>query len=160
MSRNTAPQIDSFDRKILQIIAADGRITVTDLSRQIGLSKTPCQMRLKRLEETGVITGYRALLDPIKLGLDLIAFVEVKLSDTRDAALNEFNNQVNGIGEIEQCHMIAGSYDYLLKVRAQNMSDYRRILGEVISALPHVANTSTFVSMEAVKDTLFEGPTQ
>lgn len=158
MSSTYLTKIDSFDRKILQAIASDGRITVTDLAKKIGLSKTPCQIRLKRLEETGVITGYRALLDPVKLGLDHIAFVEVKLNDTRDSALREFNTEVTRIAEIEQCHMIAGSYDYLLKVRAQNMSDYRRILGEVISALPHVANTSTFVSMEAVKDTMFEGP--
>ena len=152
--------IDSFDRKILQVIASDGRITVTDLARKIGLSKTPCQMRLKRLEETGVIMGYRALLDPVKLGLDHIAFVEVKLTDTRDAALSCFNKKVGKVPEIEQCHMIAGNYDYLLKVRAQNMTDYRRILGEVISALPYVANTSTYVSMEAVKDAPFEGPAQ
>ena len=160
MADSETHSIDSFDRKILQLIASDGRITVTDLAKKIGLSKTPCQMRLKRLEESGVITGYRALLDPIKLGLDHIAFVEVKLRDTRDFALREFNRQVCKIPEIEQCHMIAGSYDYLLKVRAQNMTEYRRILGEVISALPHVANTSTFVSMEAVKDTFFEGPSQ
>ena len=123
----------------------------------IGLSKTPCQMRLRRLENAGVITGYQAILDPVKLGLDHIAFVEVKLSDTTESALNEFNRCVTVLPEVEQCHMIAGNYDYLLKVRTQNMRDYRRILGEVISSLPYVANTSTFVSMEAVKDELFEG---
>jgi len=149
--------LDDYDRKILHAISADGRISVTDLARKIGLSKTPCQLRLRRLEERGVITGYQAILDPVKLGLDHIAFVEVKLSDTRESALREFNIQVTGLPEVEQCHMIAGSYDYLLKVRTQNMQDYRRILGEVISSLPHVANTSTFVSMEAVKDKLFEG---
>ncbi|MEM9279109.1 MAG: Lrp/AsnC family transcriptional regulator [Pseudomonadota bacterium] len=149
--------LDDYDRKILRAISADGRISVTDLAKEIGLSKTPCQLRLKRLEERGVITGYQAILDPVKLGLDHIAFVEVKLDDTREAALTEFNRRVTALPEVEQCHMIAGSYDYLLKVRTQNMRDYRRILGEVISSLPHVANTSTFVSMEAVKDELFEG---
>lgn len=150
-------RLDDYDRKILKYISTDGRISVTDLAKKIGLSKTPCQLRLKRLEESGVITGYQAMLDPVKLGLDHIAFVEVKLHDTRDSALREFNQTVKSISEIEQCHMIAGSYDYLLKIRTQNMRDYRRILGEVISNLPYVANTSTFVSMEAVKDELFEG---
>ena len=149
--------LDDYDRKILRKISSDGRVSVTDLAKEIGLSKTPCQMRLRRLEEQGIITGYQAILDPVKLGLDHIAFVEVKLNDTREAALSAFNRQVTALAEVEQCHMIAGSYDYLLKVRTQNMRDYRRILGEVISSLPHVANTSTFVSMEAVKDELFEG---
>ncbi|MGI9350426.1 MAG: Lrp/AsnC family transcriptional regulator [Rhizobiaceae bacterium] len=149
--------LDDYDRKILRSISSNGRISVTELAKEIGLSKTPCQMRLRRLEEQGIITGYQAILDPIKLGLDHIAFVEVKLNDTREAALKEFNKRVTALAEVEQCHMIAGSYDYLLKVRTHNMRDYRRILGEVISSLPHVANTSTFVSMEAVKDELFEG---
>ncbi|MEM9330297.1 MAG: Lrp/AsnC ligand binding domain-containing protein [Pseudomonadota bacterium] len=149
--------LDDFDRKILHIVSANGRISVTELAKKIGLSKTPCQMRLKRLEKAGVIVGYQAILDPVKLGLDHIAFVEVKLSDTTESALSEFNRCVTVLPEVEQCHMIAGSYDYLLKVRTQNMRDYRRILGEVISSLPHVANTSTYVSMEAVKDELFEG---
>jgi len=150
-------ELDKYDRKILTTISAEGRITVTDLANRIGLSKTPCQMRLKRLEKTGVITGYHALLDPIKLGLDHIAFVEVKLNDTRESALQAFNKEVITIHEIEQCHMIAGNYDYLLKVRTQSINDYRRVLGEVISSLPHVASTSTFVSMQAVKETGFEG---
>lgn len=150
--------LDVFDRKILKTIATEGRITVTELASRIGLSKTPCQMRLKRLEQSGVITGYRALLDPVKLGLDHIAFVEVKLNDTRETALREFNEKVKLLPEVEQCHMIAGHYDYLLKVRTQNIADYRRVMGELISALPHVANTSTFVSMEAVKETFFDGP--
>ena len=81
--------LDDYDRKILHAISANGRISVTDLARQIGLSKTPCQMRLRRLEERGIVTGYQAILDPVKLGLDHIAFVEVKLSDTRENALRE-----------------------------------------------------------------------
>lgn len=150
--------LDAFDRKILKIISGHGRITVTELANRIGLSKTPCQMRLKRLEQDGVITGYRALLDPVKLGLHHIAFVEVKLRDTREETLQQFNEKVSTLPEVEQCHMIAGHYDYLLKVRTHDIDEYRRVLGEAISALPHVENTSTFVSMEAVKETLFEGP--
>lgn len=155
--RESNLDLDSFDRSIVETVARDGRITITELARRVGLSKTPCQIRLRRLESSGVITGYRAMFDPVKLGLDHIAFVEVKLSDTRDAALKAFNEAVRQLPEIEQCHMIAGGYDYLLKVRSQNMADYRHVLGEKISALPHVSQTSTFVAMEAVKEDMFSG---
>ena len=147
------PGLDQFDQALLTILAEDGRISVADLARRIGLSKSPTQARLKRLEAEGVITGYRAMLDPIRLGLDHVAFVEVRLSDTREKALSEFNTAVRKIAQIEQAHMIASNFDYLLKVRTGSMSEYRAVLAEKISALPHVANTSTFVAMEAVKET-------
>jgi Lrp/AsnC family leucine-responsive transcriptional regulator len=146
--------LDRYDRAILREVSADGRITVTDLAQRIGLSKSPCQTRLRRLEAQGYITGYRAVLDAAKLGLQHIAFVEVKLSDTREAALAAFNRAVRAIPEVEQCHMVAGGFDYLLKVRTRDIADYRRVMGEKISTLPAVSHTSTFVSMEAVKEDL------
>lgn len=145
-------QLDVFDRKILTILRAEGRIPVTDLARRVGLSKTPCQNRLKRLQAEGFITGFRAVLDPAKVGRENVAFVEVRLEDTREPALSAFNAAVRAVPEIEQCHMIAGAFDYLLKVRTKGMADYRHVLGEVISTLPHVEQTSTHVSMQAVKD--------
>ncbi|MBO9397374.1 Lrp/AsnC ligand binding domain-containing protein [Shimia sp. R9_2] len=150
-SENVA--FDSYDRAILDVLSRDGRISITDLAREIGLSKTPTQARLRRMEREGVITGYRALLDPIRLGLDHVAFVEVKLSETRERALQAFNEAVAEVPEIEQAHMIASHFDYLLKVRTASMSAYRRVLGEKISALPYVASTSTYVAMQAVKET-------
>ncbi len=145
-------EIDRFDRAMLQILAEDGRITVTELAERIGLSKTPTQVRLTRLVERGIIMGFRAVIDPIRLGLDHIAFAEVKLSDTREQALREFNAAVRRIPEVEECHMIASSFDYLLKVRTSDIRRYRAVLGEKISSLPHVASTSTFVAMETVRD--------
>lgn len=145
-------EMDEFDRKILRVLAEDGRVTVTDLARQVGLSKTPCQVRLRRLIDSGVITGFRAVTDSAKLGLDHVAFAEVKLSDTRERALEEFNTAVRRIAEVEECHLIASSFDYLLKVRTADIRRYRIVLGEKISSLPHVASTSTFVAMETVKD--------
>lgn len=145
--------IDEFDRKILAILRKDGRITFTDLAEQVGLSKTPCQQRVKRLVENGVIVGFRAIIDPAKVGLDHVAFTEVKLSDTRETALKEFNAAVREIPEVEECHMIASSFDYLLKVRTADIRRYRIILGEKISSLPHVASTSTFVAMETISET-------
>lgn len=150
-------RLDRFDRAILTHLAAEGRLPVADLARRIGLSKSPTQARLRRLEADGVITGYRALIDPIRLGLDHVAFVEVRLRDTSEAALKAFNAAVARIPEVEQAHMIAGNFDYLLKVRTGSMADYRRVLGEAISALPHVAGTSTFVAMQAVKDEAMAG---
>ncbi len=144
--------LDGFDRNILDVISVEGRISVTDLSKRIGLSKSPTQARLRRLEETGVVRGYRALFDPIRLGRDHVAFVEVKLSDTRESALSVFNAAVLKIPEIEQCHLIAGAFDYLLKVRTSGMASYRLVLAERISTLPHVASTSTYVAMQAVKE--------
>lgn len=144
--------LDAIDRKILALLAADGRMSVAEISRQVNLSKTPCQTRMRRLEAEGYILGYRAVVDPKRMGLSHVAFVEVKLSDTRQAALAAFNKAVRALPEVEQAHMIASSFDYLLKVRTKDIVAYREVLGEKISALPHVAHTSTHVSMEAVKD--------
>jgi len=145
-------ELDPFDRKILDVLAVDGRISVTALAGKIGLSKSPTQARLRKLEEDGVIRGYRALFDPIRLGRDHVSFVEVKLTDTREVALAAFNKAVLAIPEIEQCHLIAGAFDYLLKVRTTGMTGYRAVLAEKISTLPHVANTSTYVAMQALKE--------
>ncbi|MCB5199813.1 Lrp/AsnC family transcriptional regulator [Loktanella sp. TSTF-M6] len=149
---NSTGDLDRFDAKILDVLAVDGRISVTALAERIGLSKSPTQARLRKLESDGVIRGYRALFDPIALGRDHVSFVEVKLSDTREAALRAFNDAVLAIPQIEQCHMIAGSYDYLLKVRTQGMTDYRAVLASFISTLPNVSGTSTYVAMQAVKE--------
>jgi len=149
---NSLGELDRIDRKILAELQAEGRLAITGLAERVGLSKTPCQQRVKRLEEAGFIRGYAALLDLEKLGAGHVAFVEVKLNDTRDQALAAFNKAVLRLPEVEQCHMIAGDFDYLLKVRTRDIADYRRVLGEALSALPHVANTSTFVVMESVKE--------
>ncbi len=150
----TTELLDRYDKKILAILETEGRLPITDIARRVGLSKSPCQVRVKRLQEIGVILGFRAVIDPAKLRLEHVAFVEVKLSDTSERALSAFNAAVQLLPEVEQCHMIAGAFDYLLKIRTRDMKSYRAVLGEKVSALPHVANTSTHVSMESVKDTL------
>lgn len=147
--------MDRIDRRILDEVMRDGRITITELADRVGLSKSPCQVRLARLIANGTIRGFRAVVDPAALQREHVAFVEVKLKDTSEAALQAFNRQVRQYPQIEQCHMIAGAFDYLLKVRTTDIREYRMVLGEVVSNLPHVANTSTHVSMEAVKDQLF-----
>ena len=148
----TEDQLDRIDRNILAVLSGDGRLSMAELSQRVGLSKTPVQTRVRRLEKEGYIRGYSAIIDRERMGEGHVAFVQVKLSDTRSAALDAFNRAVQGVPEIEQCHMMASSFDYLLKVRTTDIAAYRRVLGERISALPHVAQTSTFVAMETVKD--------
>jgi Lrp/AsnC family transcriptional regulator, leucine-responsive regulatory protein len=144
--------LDKIDMAILRELQKNARITVTELASRVGLSKTPCQIRMKRLEEQGFILGYIALIDQKKLGTKYVAFVQVSLSDTRTRALQAFNEAVRKVPEIEQCHMTAANFDYLLKVRTSDMDSYRAVLGEKISSLPYVTQTSTFVVMENVKD--------
>ncbi|KZK79192.1 Leucine-responsive regulatory protein [Pseudovibrio sp. W64] len=148
-------KLDDFDRKIVEELQKCGRITVTDLAKKVGLSKTPCQIRMKKLEDAGYILGYRAEVDHTKLGAGHIAFVQVKLNDTRSRSLEAFNAAAREIPEIEECHMIASGFDYLLKVRTRDIGSYRRVLGEKLSEMPYVAQTSTFVCMEQVKDRPF-----
>ncbi len=144
--------LDKFDQLIIKQLQMNARITVTELASRVGLSKTPCQIRMRRLEEQGFIMGYTALVNQTKLGLSHIAFAQVTLRDTTSKALAAFNAAAKSIPAVEQCHMIAGNFDYLLKVRTRDMAEYRRVLGEQISALPHVLQSSTFVVMESVKD--------
>ena len=149
----TGSDLDQFDRRILSALAEDGRMSVTDLAKRVGLSNTPCQLRLKRLLAEGYIEGFKAVLNPVKMGLDHVAFAEVKLTNTHEDALRAFNEAVKKIPEVEECHMIAGRFDYLLKIRTRDIRRYRHILGERISELPFVASTSTNVTMETVVDT-------
>jgi len=144
--------MDRTDLKIISELQKNARITVTELAARVGLSKTPCQVRMRRLEEEGYITGYTALINQGKLGRDHIAFVQVTLNNTGSKALAAFNEAVVRIAAVEQCHMIAGGFDYLLKIRTKDMASYRAVLGEEVSALPHVLQTTTFVVMENVKD--------
>lgn len=143
-------EIDPTNRKILRELVANARIPIAELARKVGLSKTPVALRIRQLETMGLITGYRAMLSPLKLGLTHVTFMQLRLSDTRQKALEQFNAQVRTIPEVEECYMIAGGFDYLLKVRSRDMVEFRRIMAERISALPHVSATSSFVAMEAV----------
>jgi Lrp/AsnC family leucine-responsive transcriptional regulator len=145
-------ELDQFDRKIIEALAEDGRISITDLAARVGLSKTPCQLRFRRLVSDGFIEGFKAVLSPSMMQLEHIAFVEVKLTNTTEEALRSFNEAVKKVKEVEECHMIASRFDYLLKVRTRDIGKYRRVLGEKISTLPHVASTSTNVAMETIKE--------
>lgn len=145
-------KLDKFDYAIIDLLKQDGRMTLSTLANNVGLSKSPCQSRVKRLEKEGIIIGYQARINYAKLDIEHIAFIQVTLTDTHTKALNEFNRAIKEIPEAEECHMMASSFDYLIKVRTKNMASYRLLLGETISNLPFVAQTSTFVVMENVKE--------
>ncbi|MFV0410942.1 MAG: Lrp/AsnC family transcriptional regulator [Paracoccus sp. (in: a-proteobacteria)] len=145
-------EIDAINRKILAELVANARIPVSELARKVGLSKTPVAQRIKQLEDMGLITGYRAILSPLSLGLTHVTYIEIRLTDTRQKALEQFNSAVRAISEIEECYMIAGGFDYLIKVRSRDMAHFRQIMAERISALPHIHATTSYVAMEAVID--------
>ncbi|MFZ1815622.1 MAG: Lrp/AsnC ligand binding domain-containing protein [Rhizobiaceae bacterium] len=151
--------LDSVDRNILKALQGDGRISVTDLSSAVNLSKTPCTERMRRLERSGHITGYHARLSGDALGLSTLVFVQVVLERTTTSVLDRFNSAVKVIPEVEACHMIAGGFDYLLKVRTRDMAHYRKVLGDRIGALPGVSQTHTFAVMETVLDDKGINPT-
>lgn len=148
----SSKSLDRIDRKILRFLQADGRLSNVELARQVGLSPTPCLERVRRLERDGYIRGYAAQLDAEKLEAGMLVFVQVTLERTTPDIFDRFAEAVQRLEEVAECHMVAGGYDYLLKVRVKDMAAFRRFLGEGLTALDSVRETHTYVVMEAVKD--------
>lgn len=146
-------ELDRLDRKILAVLQDDGRITVSDLAERIGLSATATAERMRRLIRDGTIVGFRAELDPVRLGRGLLVFVEVLLDRTSPEVFDAFARQVKRAGEVLECHLVAGGFDYLIKARVRDMAAYRRFLAEVILPLPGVRETRTYAVMEEIKAT-------
>jgi Lrp/AsnC family leucine-responsive transcriptional regulator len=143
--------LDDTDRRLLRVLQADGRITNQELARQANLSPAACFDRIKRLRDRGVIAGYAALLDPDKVGLPLLIFVEVLLDRTTGEVFEEFAATVRRTPEILECHMVAGGFDYLIKARVADMDAYRRFLGDILVRMPGVRETRTYAVLEEVK---------
>ena len=143
--------MDSTDRKMLALLQREGRISTVELAERLRLSPTATGERLKRLTRDGVIQGYRAELDPVRLGLGLLVFVEISLDKTSADIFDRFAQAVRRAPEVLECHMVAGGFDYLLKARIPDMPAYRRFLGDVLLALPGVTETRTYAVMEEVK---------
>ena len=143
--------LDKTDRRILAQLQLDGRISTVDLAERIGLSPTSTSERLRRLQREGYVTGFRAMLDPQRVGLGLFVFVEVSLDKTTPDVFERFAAAVRRAPEVLECHMVAGGFDYLVKTRVADMTAYRRFLGEILLALPGVKETRTYAVMEEVK---------
>lgn len=144
-------KLDKIDRKILKLLQNDGRISNVKLAETIHLSPTPCLERVKRLEKEGFIKNYVAILDPKKLDAALVSFIEVSLDRTTTRALDNFRDVILDMDEVQECHMVAGGFDYLIKVRTRDMDHYRRFLGEKLSTIEDISSTHTYVVMEEIK---------
>lgn len=145
--------MDGMDRKLLRVLQEDGRITNQALALRCGLSSAACFERVKRLRESGVILGYAARLDPARLDRALLIFIEVLLDRTTADVFSAFAEHVRGLPDVLECHMVAGGFDYLLKVRMADMAAYRRFLGETLTAMPGIRETRTYAVLEEVKST-------
>lgn len=152
MKPDDLEEIDRIDRKILQILQTDGRISNLKLAETIGLSPTAVLARTQRLQRGGIIVGYEARLNPTKIGLGMTVFVEVLLDRTTPNVFDAFKAAVQVHGEIMECHLVAGGFDYLIKLRVADMQAYREFAGRVLWQLPGVRETRTYAVMEEVKE--------
>jgi len=153
-ARGSVRMLDRIDRLILKRLQANGRESVSELAREVHLTTSPCLERVRRLEADGYIEGYAALLNPNALGAGLLAFVEVRVDRTTPEVFQTFRAGVEALEEVVECHMVAGGFDYLIKIRVADMEAYRKFLGERLAILPGIAQTHTYVAMEEVKSTL------
>ncbi len=150
MPNHKRKPLDRIDKVILSTLQADGRISNVELAKKVNLSASPCLDRVKRLESEGYIERYGAFLNAAKLNYGMTAFVQVTLSSTTSETFKLFKKEVVTIKEVVECHLIAGGYDYLLKIRFADMTSYRLVLEE-IGDLPAISQTSTYVVSEHVK---------
>lgn len=152
VSANQPVNLDSTDLALLAALQENARLPVVELAKRVNLSATPTALRLKRLEQEGIIAGYHARLDPRGLNNALLVFVTVQLKSTDEKSLAAFNRAIRPVPQVMECHMVGGGFDYLLKLRVGDMQEYRNLLGGVIGALPMVESTHSYFVMEEVKE--------
>ena len=145
-------KIDRFNRQILQELTGDGRISTLELAEKIGLSPSACLRRVQELERSGVIRGYRAVLDPAALGRGFIAYVAVGLSDHTKAAQKAFERSISRAPEVTECHNVTGTIEYILRVEVSDLASYKTFHTEVLGTLPQVNAITSYVVMESPKD--------
>ena len=145
-------ELDKTDRKILAILQREARISITELAARVGLSATPVSERVKRLERENVITGYHAHLNPQSLGLRILVFVELRLSQKSSEIFDSVKRELAFVPEVLECHLVAGEFDYLIKARIPDMRDYRSLLGRILLKLPMAIESRSYVVMEETKE--------
>jgi len=151
MSLSAVKKIDRIDRNILIELQKNGRLSNIELSKRVGLSATPCLERVKRLENDRFILGYQAMLNPQKLDAALLVIVEITLTKTSPDVFNDFSKAVHELDVIQECHLVSGDFDFLLKTRVADIAAYRELLGNTLLRLPAVSESRTYVVMEEVK---------
>ncbi|MDD9896256.1 MAG: Lrp/AsnC ligand binding domain-containing protein [Gammaproteobacteria bacterium] len=147
-------ELNQIDRQILQELQMDGRITYAELARRVGLSTSPCLERVRRMEREGIIRGYTTLLNPGCLGANLIVIVQIRLKRTSQNIFEKFKEAAVRLEEVQECYLISGNFDYLIKARVPDMEAYRQFLGSSLLSLPGVQESTSYVVMELVKETL------
>ena len=147
-------KLGRIDLNILRILQKDGRVSYTDLAKQVGLSVTPCIERVKRLERENYILNYGARVSAQKLNQSLVVFVQIRLNHTSQKNFEEFRRSVMDLENVQSCFLVSGNYDYLLKARVADMASYRELLGHRILKLPAVQESTSYVVMEELKDTM------
>jgi Lrp/AsnC family leucine-responsive transcriptional regulator len=145
-------KLDDADRRILRVLQQDGRITNQDLAASCNMSASSCFERVRRLRERGAIMGYTALIDPRFVERELLIFIEILLDRTTSDIFEQFAQRIRRTPEVLECHMVAGGFDYLVKVRLKDMAAYRAFLADTLIIMPGVRETRTYAVMEEVKD--------
>lgn len=148
-------QIDDMDRmnkRILRELQADGRISNAELADRVGLSASACLRRVQELERNGVITGYRAVINPEALGVGFTAYIAVGLSDHTKKSQRAFEKAITRSEEVRECHNITGSFEYILRVETRDLAAYKVFHTDVLGTLPQVHAITTYVVMESAKD--------
>jgi Lrp/AsnC family leucine-responsive transcriptional regulator len=154
MGFNQSNQLGRIDRNIVRLLQRDARMTHTELARRVGLSTTPCKERVRRLEREGVIQHYQAVLDPAALDRALVVFVQIRLNRTSQDIFEQFTVAALDLPEVQECYLVSGNFDYLIKARVADMNAYRDLLGETLLTLPGVQESTSYVVMEQVKESL------
>lgn len=150
---NNELSLDKIDKRILKEMQNNGRISYVELGKIVGLSTSPCLERVRRLEKYGYIKSYTANLNPELLGSGLLIFVEINLTYRKADVFNEFKKAVEKWPQIQECHLVSGDFDYLLKIRIENIAIYRQLLGDILHTLPDVRESRTMVVMETASET-------
>jgi len=145
---------DKIDRNIMRELQKEGRIPFAQLAKKVGLSPTPCIERVKRLEQAGVIQGYSARINPAMVNASLVAFVQIRLNRSSKDVFEEFSRATRLLPEIQECYLVSGSFDYLIKARVADMSAYREFYGDTLLTLPGVQECTSHIVMDEVKETL------
>ncbi len=150
--------MDAIDLQILRVLQDDGRISNQDLADRVGLSPSPCLRRVRALERAGVISGYRAVLDPRALGRGFEVFVSANLLRAEVGAIEAFESAVRAVEEVVEVRRMIGLPDYLLRVVVADLQDYERLYSHTLAALPGVERISTQIAMKVVKQASFPVP--
>ncbi len=142
--------LDRIDRDLLNALQADGRISNTELSQRLGLSQSGCLRRMQRLETAGIIEGYGARLNAAALGKAETVFIEITLTNQSEAALDAFERAASASADILECHLMAGDYDYLLRVAVSDSADYEKLHRKQLAAFPYVARIRSHFALRRV----------